>query len=139
MGGTDPSQRPGFTPDVGHARIRLYYNDIFLGLSGPEVTQEAGYGLAEECDLHPVLAEPSYPLESPGQDTLITARSCDDSGVKSHPTGVPGTYALSVHLRQDRLPDNSGKPRGRGVFPDLVRTHSPIPGLPYAEVLDDQL
>ena len=72
LGGvTDPSQRPDFTPDAGHARIRLYYNDIFLGLSGPEVTQEAGYGLAEESDLHPVLAKPSYPPESLGQDTLI--------------------------------------------------------------------
>ena len=72
---TGPSQRPGFTTDAGHARIRLYYNDIFLGLSGPEVTQEAGYGLAEESDLHPVLVEPSYPPEGPGRDTLITERS----------------------------------------------------------------
>ena len=72
---TDPSQRPDFTPDAGHARIRLYYNDIFLGLSGPEVTQEAGYGLAEKSDLHPVLVEPSYPPEGPGQDTLITDRT----------------------------------------------------------------
>ena len=71
-GGTDPSQRPGFTPDAGHAKVRLYYNDIFLGLSGPEVTQEAGYGLAEESDLHPVIAKPSYPPESPSQDTLIS-------------------------------------------------------------------
>ena len=69
---TDPSQRPGFTPDASHARIRLYYNEIFIGLSGPEVTQEAGYGLAEESNLHPVLAKPSYPPESPGQDTLIS-------------------------------------------------------------------
>ena len=89
--------------DAGHARIRLYYNYIFLGLSGPEVTQEAGYGLAEESDLHPMLVEPSYPPEDPGQDTLITEYHNDDSGIKSQPTGVPGTYALSVHLRQDRL------------------------------------
>ena len=76
LGGlTDPSQRPGFTTDVGHARTLVYYNDIFLGLSGPEVTQEAGYGLAEESDLHPMLVEPSYPPEGPGQDTLITDRT----------------------------------------------------------------
>ena len=88
-GVTDPLQRPGFTPDAGHARIRLYYNDIFLGLSGPEVTQEAGYGLAEESDLHPVLAKPSYPPESPDQDTLIADLSCDDSGSNHTRLGCP--------------------------------------------------
>ena len=65
-GVTDPSQRPDFTPDAGHARIRLYYNDISLGLSVPEVTQEAGYRLAEESALHSGIAKPSYPFEDPG-------------------------------------------------------------------------
>ena len=69
---TDHSQRPDFTLDAGHARIRLYYNNISLDLSVPEVTQEAGYGLAEGSDLHHVLVKPSYPPENPGQDTLIS-------------------------------------------------------------------
>jgi hypothetical protein len=70
--GRTPHNTQGFIPNAGHARIRLYYNDISLGLSIPKVTQEAGYGLAEESDLHPVIAKPSYPPESPGQDTLIS-------------------------------------------------------------------
>ena len=137
---TDPSQRPGFTTDAGHARIRLYYKDIFLGLSGPEVTQEAGYGLAEESDLHPVLAEPSYPPESHGQDTLIAARSCDDSGVKSHPTGVPDTYALSVHLRQDRLPVYKPEHRGPRGFSGPLPYSLPRPtAYPTPRLQRDQL
>ena len=104
---TDPSQRPDFTPDACHARIRLYYIDLFLGLSGPEVTQEAGYGLAEESDLHFVLAEPSYPPESPGQDALITELSL--AIARSNHTQL----GFRTVVRVKGVSEGCGRPAGR--------------------------